>query len=149
MPAKPSVILVREWEQQLTGSSCCGKLSGDFAVCAEGPVFAERRAIMERMGPVYRLLKERFGDEVEVQIIDPRNFGLLLLLLRDIRNHRVGLRDAFSTLARVGTHAVVVNGRLVDRSDRPDPEAVAAHVAALVPEPRDAVATRGVGGLVG
>jgi hypothetical protein len=129
MATKPSVILVREWEQQLTGSGCCGKLAGDFAVCAGERVFAERRAIMERMGPVYRTLKERFGDGVELQVVDPRNFGLLWLLLRDLRRFRVGLGASLATLSRVGTHAVVVNGRLADRTDRPDAERIASLVA--------------------
>jgi hypothetical protein len=129
MESRPSVILIREYDQQLTGSGCCGRLAGDFAICAGEPVFAERRLIMERMGSVYRKLEERFGDEIEIQVVDPRNFGLLFLLFRDIWAFRVGWRSAMHTLTRVGTHAVVVNGRLADRTDHPDPESIAAMVA--------------------
>lgn len=128
MRRKTSVILIREWEQQMSGSGCCGRLEGDFAVCSEGRVFAERRAVMERMGPVYRTLRERFGDSVEVQVIDPRNFSLLLLLIRDFRAFHVGIGTAVRTLLRLPKQAVVVNGRLVDRSQEPDAERVAAVV---------------------
>jgi hypothetical protein len=125
---RPSVIIVREWEQQLTGSGCCGKLEGDFLGCAEDAVFRDRRALMERMGPVYRAVRERFGDQVEVQIIDPRNLGLLLMLLRDFRTFRVGLRAALATLAALPKQGVVLNGRLVDKSEYPDPDRIVALV---------------------
>lgn len=131
MERRPSVILIREYDQQLTGGGCCGRLAGDFAFCASEPVFAERRTIMERMGPVYRALRERFGDGVEIQVVDPRNFSLLFLLVRDLWAFRVGWRSALRTLTRVGTHAVVVNGRLADRTDHPDPLSIAAMVAGV------------------
>lgn len=123
-----SVILVREWEQQMSGSGCCGRLEGDFAFCSEGRVFAERRAVMEKMGPVYRTLRERFGDSVDVQVIDPRNLSLLLLLVRDFWAFRVGVGAALRTLLRMPKQGVVVNGRLVDRSQKPDPERIASVV---------------------
>lgn len=126
------MIIVREWEQQLTGSGCCGKLEGDFLGCGEDAVFRERRALMERMGPVYRAVRERFGEEVELQVIDPRNVGLMLMLLRDFRAFRVGMRAALATLFRLPKQGIVVNGRLVDRSDHPDPERIAALVDQVV-----------------
>jgi hypothetical protein len=125
MRPTPSVILVREWAQQMSGSGCCGRLEGDFAMCGDERVFAERRAVMERMGPVYRTLRERFGDSVDVQIIDPRNVSLLILLLRDFWGFHVGFGSALRTLFRLPKQAVVVNGVLVDRSGRPDPERIA------------------------
>ena len=129
---KPSVIIVREWEQQLTGSGCCGKLEGDFLGCGEDAVFRERRALMERMGPVYRAVRERFGHEVDLQIIDPRNFGLMLMLLRDFRAFRVGVRAALATLFALPKQGIVVNGRLVDKTERPDADRVVALVDEVV-----------------
>lgn len=126
------MIIVREWEQQLTGSGCCGKLEGDFLGCGEDAVFRERRALMERMGPVYRAVRERFGEEVDLQIIDPRNAGLMLMLLRDFRAFRVGFRTALGTLFRLPKQGIIVNGRLVDRSEQPDPERIAALVDEVV-----------------
>lgn len=126
MRRRSSVLLIREYDQQLSGSGCCGRVEGDFARCDGEPVFAERRAIMERMGSVYRALKADFGEtEVDVQIIDPRNAGLIFLLVRDFWAFGVGVRSALATLFRLSTHGVVVNGRLADRTAHPDPERIA------------------------
>jgi hypothetical protein len=133
MQRTTSVIIVREWEQQTSGSGCCGRIEGDFAMCGDERVFAERRAVMEGMGPVYRTLRARFGDAVDVQIVDPRNVSLILLLLRDFRAFHVGFGAAVRTLFRLPKQGVVVNGRLVDRSARPDPERVASAVARTLP----------------
>lgn len=122
MRRRPSVILVRESEQQLSGSGCCGRLEGDFLVCDGEPVFAERRAIMDGMGPFYRTLRTRFGEAVEVQVVDPRNlFSLVFLLIRDFWSFRVGVAEALKTLGRLPVQAVVINGRLVARGEWPDP----------------------------
>jgi hypothetical protein len=126
--SRPSVILVREWEQQLTGSGCCGKLEGDFLGRGDDAVFAERRAVMERMGPVYRRIRDRFGDAVELQVVDPRNASLFFLLLRDFRAYRVGLRSALATLFGLPKQGVIVNGALVDRTAYPNAERILAIV---------------------
>lgn len=122
---RPSVLLVREWEQQMTASGCCGRIEGDFLVGHGTRCFPERRAVMEAMGPLYRDLRERFGDAVEVQVVDPRNLLMLLsLLVRDFRAHRVGLAAALRTLLRLPVTGVVVNGRLLARGRWPDADEV-------------------------
>lgn len=123
---KPSVLLIREWEAQMSGSGCCGRLEGDFLLC-DGQSFApERRAVMERMGPLYLGLRERLGNSVEIEVVDPRNVSLLFLLLRDFHRYGVGLAEAFRTLARIPVQAVVVNGRLVSRGEWPEVEEIVA-----------------------
>jgi hypothetical protein len=120
-----SVILVREQGGQLTGSGCCGRVEGDFLGCASGPAFPERRAAMEAMGPLYRALRARYHDTIDIDVVDPRNaLALGLLLLRDFRRFRVGFVDALRTLARVPVQAVIVNGRVIARGEWPDPENV-------------------------
>ena len=121
MRTKPSVILIREWEEQLTGSGCCGRVEGDFLTRQGEPVFRERRACMEAMGPLSRTLRERFGDAIELQVVDPRNLALIFLLLRDFWAFRVGLAGALKTIGGLPVQAVVVNGRLVARGEWPDP----------------------------
>ena len=121
MRAKPSVILIREWEEQLTGSGCCGRVGGDFLTRQGEPTFPERRACMEAMAPLSRTLREKFGDTIELQVVDPRNPALLFLLLRDFWAFRVGLVEALKTAARLPVQAVVLNGRLVSRGEWPDP----------------------------
>lgn len=126
----PSILLVREWEAQMSGSGCCGRLEGDFLQCEGESFLPERRNVMESMGPLYRALKSRLGDSAEIEVVDPRNFGLFLLLLRDFWRYRVGLRAALSTLAGIPVQAVVVNGRIVARGAWPDADAVLAAAGA-------------------
>ena len=124
-----SVILVRESEQQLTGSGCCGRLEGGFVKRPNGEsIFAEQRAIMEEMGPLYRGLRQRYGDGVELQVLDPRNSSLIVMLIRDFWRYRVGLREALRTLFRIPVQAVVVNGRLIARGCWPELQEVASIV---------------------
>ncbi len=121
MRTRPSVILIREWEEQLSGSGCCGRLEGDFLTRRGEPTFRERRACMEAMAPLSRTLRERFGDEIELQVLDPRNPALMFILLRDFWAFRVGLVEALKTIGRLPVQAVVVNGRLLSRGEWPDP----------------------------
>ncbi len=121
MRTKPSVILIREWEQQISGSGCCGRLEGDFLTRAGEPAFRERRACMEAMAPLSRTLRERFGDAIELQVLDPRNPAFLFLLLRDVWAFRPGFVEALKTIGRLPIQAVVVNGRLLSRGEWPDP----------------------------
>jgi hypothetical protein len=126
MSRAPSVILIREWEAQMSGSGCCGRIEGDFLNCESQPVAAERRAVMERMGPLYKSLRKRFGDTADIDVVDPRNATLLFMLIRDFFAYRVGLAEAVRTLARIPIQAVVVNGRIVARGEWPAFEDVAA-----------------------
>ncbi len=121
MRTRPSVILIREWEEQLSGSGCCGRVEGDFLTHQREPAFRERRARMEAMAPLSRTLRERFGDAIELQVLDPRNPALFFLLLRDFWAFRVGVVEALKTIGRLPIQAVVVNGRLLSRGEWPDP----------------------------
>ena len=124
MRTRPSVILIREWEAQLSGSGCCGRLEGDFLAREGEPVFRERRACMEAMAPLSRTLRERFGDAIELQVLDPRNPALVFLLLRDFWAFRVGFVEALKTTVLLPIQAVVVNGQLISRGEWPDPPEV-------------------------
>jgi hypothetical protein len=118
---RPSVLLVREWEMQMSSSGCCGRLEGDFLAPAGERCFPERRETMEAMGPLYRGLKERFGDRIDVNVVDPRNLVTLFgLLIRDLRAHRPGWRTGLRTLFGFSVTSVIVNGRLVTRGRWPD-----------------------------
>ena len=121
MRTRPSVILIREWEEQLSGSGCCGRVGGDFLTREGEPAFRERRACMEAMAPLSRALRERFGEAIELQVLDPRNPALIFLLLRDFWAFRVGLGEALKTIGRLPIQAVVVNGQLISRGEWPDP----------------------------
>lgn len=127
-PARPSILLIREWEGQTSGSGCCGRLEGDLPFCQTQTFAPERRSVMERMGPLYVELKRRFGDTAEIDVVDPRNVSLLFFLVRDFWRYRVGFGDALRTLAKIPIQAVVVNGRIVARGEWPDVDVVAAEL---------------------
>ncbi len=130
---RESVILIREWEEQSSGSGCCGRLEGEFLTCRGEPVFPERRAVMDGMGPLYMTLRSRFGDAVDLHVVDPRNlFSLIFLLVRDFLAFRVGVGVALKTLSRLPVQAVVINGRLVARGEWPDPMEVVSILDAAV-----------------
>jgi len=120
----PSVLLIREWEGQTSGSGCCGRLEGDLPFCEQQTLAPERRAVMERMGPLYQALRKRFGPAIELEVIDPRNVSLLFFLVRDFWRYGVGLGTALHTLSSIPIQAVVVNGRIVARGEWPDPDDV-------------------------
>jgi len=76
---------------------------------------------MEAMAPLSRRLRERFGDAIELQVVDPRNAFLVFLLLRDFWAFRVGIVESLKTIGGIPIQAVVVNGRLIARGEWPDP----------------------------
>ena len=87
---------------------------------------------MERMGELYRMLRYRFQKAIDIQIVDPRNITLPLVLAGEFFAHRVGIREALRTLFRMPPHAVLVNGRMVDASSAPDIPAVVALVGSAL-----------------
>jgi hypothetical protein len=117
------VLLIREWDQQTTGSGCCGRLEGGEAELSAIDAFARSRADMERMGAVYRALRAELPG-IDVQIVDPRNITFLLPgLLGDARRHGLTWRQAWSELRRgSGQGAIIVDGRVVSSGDIPAPD---------------------------
>lgn len=139
---KPSVIFVREWEQQMSGSGCCGRLGGDVLAANGAPIFAERRALMEGMGPLYRAIKQAFGDRVEVLVVDPRNqISLLPRLVRDAWRFHVGPAAALRTASAMSIPTVIVNARIFARGAWPEVDTMLSHLGRLV-------AQEGSGGVV-
>jgi hypothetical protein len=128
MNRRPSVILIRELDEQTTGVRCVGRVRKELFHSAD-PAFAERRAIMERMGELYRMLRYRFQKTIDIQIVDPRNIAFPMILVGELFAHRVGFREALRTLTRIPSHAVLLNGRIVDVSGAPDVPAIVALVA--------------------
>lgn len=131
------IILVREWDAQVTGSGCCGRLGGEGTMLGDTDTFSSNRSEMEKMGEVYRALRaELFDEEVEITVVDPRNqVWLIPALLRDGHKRGLSPRELWRQVrGGVSYNAVVVDGRVLFSGNVPGPEeAVAAARAALVP----------------
>jgi hypothetical protein len=129
MSRRPSVILIREMDEQISGGRCTCRARNEL-FRSRDPAFAERRAVMERMGELYRMLRYRFQKAIDIQIVDPRNVALPFLLVSEFVAHGIGFREALRTLFRLPPHAVLVNGRIVDRTGAPDIPAIVTQVDA-------------------
>jgi hypothetical protein len=131
------VLLVRQWDQQVGGSGCCGRFSSVAAesLCTTGEdPYAYARADMEAMGSVYRALRHRYSDDdVELTVVDPRNTAWLLpAIWRDARRRGLSRRDALRQLHRgTGPRTVICDGLVVATEPATPEEAVQAVVADL------------------
>jgi hypothetical protein len=117
------VLLVREWDQQTTGSGCCGRLDGGEGELAAAADFARSRADMEAVGAIYRALTATFPREVvDVQVIDPRNLTYLVPALWRAARRR---GDPWPAVLRqvaggVAQGSIVVDGHVVSSGPIPD-----------------------------
>ncbi len=131
------VLLVREWDQQTTGSGCCGRLEGGDSEMAGAADFTVTRVQMERMGAVYRALVAELSDaDVDIQVVDPRNLTFLVpALIRDAWHHGRSWRNVLHQLRTgVAQGAIVVDGRVVASGEIPRPDqAVGLVLRALEP----------------
>ena len=125
-----SVILIRENAEQLTGGGCCGTLDDDDPTVRGRGVFRHARKQQQELGLLHRAIREFFptdGEEAQVAVVtvDPRNqLYLIAKLLGDVLRYRPGLRAGLRTsLQMFSLPAVVLNGRVISRRDRPlDPD---------------------------
>ena len=121
--SKPiSVLLVREQAEQVTGSGCCGKMSGDaLEMCSTDP-FEETRKIAEDFGVLHRTIKEFFPEEkVNVTLVDPRNqLYLFPKLVTDACTYRPGLVPSLQLgLQLFSLPAVIINGSVISKRNQP------------------------------
>ena len=118
------LILVREVDQQMSSSGCCGRLSGDAVLWDRGGcVFPERRAQMERFGEIYRAVRHRFGDTVAITMLDPRNFVTYTpLVIRDGIRNKLPLSAIFRAVVRRSLTMGILDGEILfsDRIPSPD-----------------------------
>ncbi|UFJ40247.1 hypothetical protein LOK74_19760 [Brevibacillus humidisoli] len=139
---KVHVLFVREAEQQMSNSGCCGRLSGDLINLSEVTgerLFRERRQIMEEMGLLYRRLDEQFGEQVELDVIDPRNIILFVVVLwRQWRRKKVPLSQMLMHFSRgFHTKAIFVNGELVAAGEIPRYDLIADKVLQMLTRQRE------------
>lgn len=131
------VLFVREKDQQMSGSGCCGKLEGDVIELSKSSgelLFCENRSIMEHMGEIYRRLDKEFGSQVELEVIDPRNIVFLTItLLRQWRKTQYPLRERIRQFIKgFRVSSVFVNGQLAAVERYPEYEAVVKKVRSFM-----------------
>ncbi|MGH3948977.1 MAG: hypothetical protein ACRDSE_07625 [Pseudonocardiaceae bacterium] len=138
---KHRVLLVRQWDQQMGGSGCCGRLGGEsvrtLARDAEDP-YAYCRADMARVGAVYRALRATFTeDELELTVVDPRNTAWILpAIWRDARRRGLSVRAALRQINAATTACALVCDGLVLTCDAEPAQAVAMVEADLTEQAR-------------
>jgi hypothetical protein len=136
-----SVLLVRPWDEQMSGSGCCGRLGGLSTELGRAEDFAPQRCDMESMGHVYRALRQTLPADAELTVVDPRNaVWLVPRLLRD--SWRRGLRGRLllrEVHRGTATTAVVVDGLTVVWGHLPPVEEVVRRTLEGLDPERDAV----------
>jgi len=141
---KTQVILVRENAETLTCSDCAGSLEGIDAFGSHGiPDYAPIKKVMTQMGELYMALRHKFGDQVEIDVVDPRNeIYLIPRLIRDYRRHKTSFRTFLKTLFfGISPGKVIINGRVRKGKELPSPETLIQEVQVFVDESTE---TRGL-----
>lgn len=116
------VLLVREWDEQMSGSGCCGRIGGLGTEFCHPEDFVPVRERMEAMGGVYRALRVALPD-ADVTVVDPRNWAWLVpAVVRDARRSGLSWPAAVREVVRATTPAsIVVDGVVVCQGGVPDP----------------------------
>lgn len=133
---KPSIILVRETDAQMTGSGCCGKLEGDNAKFHGNYVFAETRRIKQDMGEILQALHQNFGEAVEITVVDPRNqLYLYPKILKDIWKFRPPVKFALKGIfMMIAVPSIIINGQVCYSRKIPNVQEIVEKVADLLPQ---------------
>lgn len=125
------IILVREWDSQTAASGCCGRLGGEQTELGDPDTYRHNRVEMEKMGAVYRALREDlFDEEVEMTVVDPRNMVWLIpSVLKDARRRGLSIGETLRNVSRgVSYNAVILDGKVLFSGHVPAPEEAVAAV---------------------
>ena len=126
------LILVRECDQQMSGSGCCGRIEGDAIFWDDqGNIFGERREKMEQVGEIYRAVRAAFGNEIEITVLDPRNVvSFVPMVARDAIRHKVPMLTALRAMGSTSLSSAVLDGQQLYVGRIPDPQEVVDLIAA-------------------
>jgi hypothetical protein len=124
VPQQPAhrVLLVRDWDEQTTGSGCCGRLGSATSELGCATDFAPARELMEQMGAIYRALRAELAPELcDIQVVDARNITFLYpSLYLAARRRGLARRAAFGAIASgVRQGAIIVDGVTVSAGGPP------------------------------
>ncbi len=144
MHSRPSIIIIRETDAQLTGSGCCGKLEGDNARFNNSFVFAEARRIKETMGDVLQTLAKRFSESIQISVVDPRNFLYLYpKILKDVLVFRPPLKSTLKAVfMMIAVPSIVINGEIFRTNYFLNKEEIVQKIEALININKEKVETQ-------
>jgi hypothetical protein len=128
----------------VTSSDCAGSLEGIDAFGSQKiPDYAPIQKVMTQMRELYMALRHQFGDQVEIDVVDPRNeIYLIPRLFSDYRRHTTSLRTFLKTLFfGIAPGKVIINGRVRNGKELPSPETLIQEVQVYVDESTE---TRGL-----
>jgi hypothetical protein len=119
------LILIRETEG-MGGPGCCSRIGSDGAIWgSDRAVFTERRERSHQLGEILRAIRDAFGHEVEVTIVDPRNLvSFIPLVIRDAIRHRVPVATALRALSSTSVMTGVFDGQLLFSGEIPTTDEV-------------------------
>ena len=129
---KPRVLIIRENAETLSCSDCAGSLEGiDAFGSREVPDYRSVRQVMNETGALYRALRERFSDQIDLDVVDPRNAPYLIpTLVTDYLRYRPSLGTFLKTLFLGITPAsIIINGVARYKNDLPSAETLVADVS--------------------
>lgn len=117
------MLLVREWDEQMSGSGCCGRIGGLGTEFCHPEDFAPVRERMEAMGAVYRALRVALPD-ADLTVVDTRNWVWLVpAVVRDGRRTGLSWPEVARQIVRATTPAsIVVDGVVVCSGTVPEPD---------------------------
>ncbi len=123
------LILVRESDQVSGSIGCCCRVSRDDVRWDQSAPLPITEATT-RFRDLYHELRERFGDRLEITVLDPRNvIAFVPLVLRDALRFAVPLRQALRAMGGTSYATAVLDGHLLYSGVAPPHEEVVALVA--------------------
>jgi len=108
------LILIRETEG-MGGPGCCSRIGSDGAIWgSDRAVFSERQERCDRLGEILQAIRNQFGHEIEVTIVDPRNIvSFIPLVVRDAVRNRVPVATALRAISSTSVMTGVFDGQLL------------------------------------
>jgi hypothetical protein len=115
------LILVREFDQQVSGCGG-GVTAAPWVGVSAGDLPAGRLERANAIGAVYRAVREAFGEEVRITVVDPRNqISFVPLVLGDAVRYSVPALTALRTVLSAGASTGIFDGQVLFRGEVPDP----------------------------
>lgn len=109
---KNSVLIIREQDEIVT--ACCIPFDGQFIQeLGKEDLYIGLSETINSTGKLYKQLVEEFGDSINIDIVDSRNYAYIIpRIIKDAIRYRVPIVQASELLA-LKIPAIICNGRLI------------------------------------